>query len=190
MPSTLWIFLTVLILLQGCSVDYQQLAADRAEYAEENQGDIVIVAIEEQLESNYLKGIQLAVRQVNDRPDKLLGRPLKLMIEQGQPAFEDNLSTLRTISANPEVTAVLGHRSSRIAVPASVIYEKSQIVFLSPFSTAKELTNHNFKFVFRMIPNNLMLGEQLASVAHILGYQTMISLYAHTDAYRKFCFYI
>lgn len=180
--------MTLAILVQGCTMDYDQLAADRIEESKKNRGDIVIVAIEEVVKTDYMKGVKLAVQQVNSRPDKLLGRTLRLLVKEGGEDFETIVSTLQQIAANPKITAVLGHRTSKVAIPASVIYEKSKIIFLPSFATSKGLTNHNFGFVFRMAPNNLVMSEQLASLAKVLNYQKIVSLYAYDDYSREFAF--
>ncbi len=176
------------IFVQGCTMDYDQLADDRVQYSKKNKGNIVIVAIEDPEKTEYIQGVQLAVQQVNQRYGKLLGRKLELLIEKGAQDFETVLPVIQKIAANPKVTAVVGHRTSKIAVPASVIYEKSKIVFLPSFATAKGLTNHGFSFVFRMAPNNLVMAEQMASMSKILGYQNIVSLYAHDSDSREFAF--
>jgi len=45
------------------------------------------------------------------------------------------------------VAAVLGHRTSVVAIPASVTYEASRVLFLPPFATASRLTLHGFQYV-------------------------------------------
>jgi branched-chain amino acid transport system substrate-binding protein len=180
--------LACLPLLSGCGLDYEALAKLRLRFAELGQGAITFVAIEEAWSETYLKGIKLAVAEVNAQPGKLLGRPLQLDIRGGGESFDDARFTLLKIAVDPSVTAVLGHRGAKLAIPASVIYEASNIVFIPPFATAKGLTGHDFKFVFRLVPNNKIMAEQLASVAQLLGYRNAALLYAQDEYSRELAF--
>ena len=174
--------------LVACSPDYEGMAQQRLEYARQNTGDIHIVAMQDTNKSNYLNGVLLATEEINQRPNKLIGRTLNVSIEQDGESFEDSKPTIRRIAANPKITAVLGHRSSSMAVPASVVYERSQIIFIPPFATAQELTGHNFQYVFRMIPNAEVMAEQIASVSQYLGYKNVVILYARDDISRELAF--
>ena len=189
MRGWLWLITTLTCaILTGCSPDYDSMAQQRLEYARQNKGDISIVALRDQYKSNYLNGVLLAAQMVNERPGKLLGRQLKVEIEQDGDSFEDTKNTIRRIAANPRITAVLGHRGSGLAVPASVVYERSQIIFISGFETSQELTGHNFQYVFRMLPNAQVMSEQIASVAQYLGYQNIVILYSRDDISRELAF--
>lgn len=182
--------------LIGCSgPDFEQMAQNRLEYARQNKGDIQVVVFSDQANSiqvdgvsTYLNGIMLAVEEINQRPGKLIGRSLKIDVKQDGRTFEDTKQQLRSIANNPKVTAVLGHAGSNIAVPASVVYERSQILFLPPFSTAQGLTSHNFQYVFRMMPNARVMAEQLVSIAGILGYKNIVILYSRDDLNRELAF--
>ncbi len=186
--TRLLVWLIVCLNLAACSPDYEQMAQQRLDYARQNTGDIHFVAVQDTYKSNYLNGVLLAAEEINQRPNKLMGRSLNVSIEQDGESFDDTKPTIRRIAADPKVTAVLGHRSSSIAVPASVVYERSQILFIPPFSTAQELTGHNFQYVFRMMPNAAVMTEQIASVAQYLGYKNVVILYARDDLSRELAF--
>ncbi|CAA6828337.1 MAG: Extracellular ligand-binding receptor [uncultured Thiotrichaceae bacterium] len=176
------------LLLSGCNRDFAGMAEQRMAYSRVNQSDIEIVAIQDLMGSNYVKGILTAADEINQRPGKLLGRSLKVNIEQERSTVSDTKKIVRRIVANPRITAVLGHRSSSVAIPASVIYDRSQIIFMPPFSTAKSLTGHNFDYVFRMVPSNKIMAEQLAHVAKTLGIQNIVVLYARDELSRELAF--
>lgn len=187
LPSFLAITLSI-TFLSGCGVDFAGMAEKRLAYARNGQGDIEVVAIKSVIKTNYIKGVLLAAAEINQRPEKLLGRRLKINIEQEGKTFNAGKSTFRRIAKNPKITAVLGHQRSSIAVPVSVIYEQSNLVFLSSFSTIQSLTGHNFEYVFRMIPNAKIMAEQTASIAHTLGYKKMVILYGRDDVSRELAF--
>lgn len=188
MSIRLLAWLVLCLNLAACSPDYEGMAQQRMEYARQNKGDIHVVAVQDTYKSNYLNGVLLAAEIINQRPGKLLGRTLNVSIEQDGESFEATKPTIRRIAANPKVTAVLGHRSSSIASPASVVYERSQIIFIPPFSTAQELTGHAFQYVFRMTPNAEVMAEQIASVAQYLGYKNIVILYSRDDINREQAF--
>jgi len=83
-------------LLTACNVDYETMASQRLKYAQKNQGEIVIVALQDSDGSHYIKGAMLAVEEINQQKG-LLGRPLKLLVEQDSPDFVTAKSTIRRI---------------------------------------------------------------------------------------------
>ena len=177
-----------LLFLSGCGADFAQMAEKRLAYARDNQEDIQIVAIRSIIKTNYLKGVLLAADEINNRPNKLLGRHLKVNIEQEGRNFDAGQSTFRRIAANPKITAVIGHRRSSIAIPASVIYEQSNIIFFASFSTMKSLTGHNFEYVFRLAPDAEIMANQTAGVAQALGYKKIVILYQRDALDRELAF--
>ena len=180
--------MTLIILFGANNPDFEGMAEARQQFARTSKGDITVVALQDAGRSDYLKGVQLAAEQINDSPEKLLGRSIDIRIEQDGTNFDNSKSTIRRVVADPSVVAVLGHRSSSIAIPASVIYEKSQMLFLPSFATGNSLTGHNFKYVFRMAPNNEVMAKQLASLAKLLGYKKIVILYARNDLSRELAF--
>lgn len=181
----LWVFLAALV---SCDSDYADLAAARQEYARKHRGHIVLAAIDAPWATSYVNGIRLAVRQLNERPGKLLGRPVELLVKSGRGSFDDDQRTILGLVKDPRVTGVFGHRQSEIAIPASVIYEAGKVIFMPPFATASGLTGHDFKFVFRMAPKVSIMAEQIASVAELLGYRNVVLLYAQGDNNRELAF--
>ncbi len=176
------------LILTGFGTNYEDLTSAREQYALNSRGDIVVVAIKEPWAEGYLNGIRLAVKQINEREGKLMGRPIRLQIEEGHEDYEKDRSTIMKIAQDPTVSAVLGHHRTEVAIPASVIYEQSQVVFMPPLSTGKDTTTHNFNYVFRMIPHNGVMARQLASVAKLLGYKNIALLYSFGYSRRELAF--
>lgn len=180
--------LSVIMVLAGCDHNYDKIAGHRQEYARINLGDIAVAVIDEPSAETYLNGARLAAKQVNERPGKLLGRRVEIVAKSGGMDIEEAQDSILDIAADERVVAVLGHGSSAVAIPASVIYEASRIIFMPPYATAKGLTAHDFKFVFRMVPNSSIMAEQIASVAELLGYKNIALLYAQDDDSRELAF--
>lgn len=181
----LFIFFICLISLAGCNVDYEAMAKNRVEYARMNQGEIIIAAIQDSASDNYIKGISLAIEEINQSKNRLLGRPLKLQLEHGHDDFKSAKSTIRRISNNPKISIVLGHTKDEVVLPASVIYEKSQLLFFPPFTTTEKLTSNHSLFTFRMLPDNIHMSEQILNLSKSLGFTKVAILYARADRHRE-----
>lgn len=184
MLKSFFLLIITSCLLTACTVDYETMASQRVNYAQKNQGEIVIVALQDSLRSHYVKGVMLAVEEINQEKG-LLGRTLKLLVEQDSPDFVTAKPTIRRIVANPKVSAVLGHRSTAVAIPAAAIYEKAQVLFFSPFVTEEELTSHGFGYTFRMLADNKHMVKQISSLGKTLGFKKIAVLYARADEHRK-----
>jgi len=91
-----------------------------------------------------------------------------------------------SFAANTSLLAVLGHGSSSYAIPASVVYEQHDILYLSPFATNIALTRHNFRMTFRTIPDNYLQAQQTAGYcAKFRGYKNVAVLYARGSLYTE-----
>ena len=177
-------------------MDYEETAKQRIKYAQRNQGDIVIVAIQgaeqksEQIlkrgspQNGYIKGVTLAVETINQQKG-LIGRPLKLLIEQESPDFATAKSAIRHIVSNPKVSAVMGYQSTDLAIPVSAIYEKAQVLFFSSFTTKEELTSHNYHYTFRMLSDEKYMVNQIYNLVKALGYKKIAVLSTRADEHRK-----
>ncbi len=171
-------------LLTACNINYEKLASQRLEYTQKKQGEIVIVALQNSTKSSFVKGVMLAVEEINQQKG-LLGRPLKLLVEQDSSDFVTARPIIRRIVSNPKVSAVMGHRNTRVAIAASAIYEQAQVLYFSPFVTEEELTLHGFKYTFRMLADNKQLAQQISDLGKSLGYKKIAVLYTRADEYRK-----
>lgn len=121
--------------------------------------DVAVVWPHDQAQSDaFLQGVQLAVSHVNaDGGVTILGEdgrihqlPLRTHdVNEAAGSASDVVATARAIAANPDVQAVVGHRGAD-AIRASIIYNASGTLFISPASVSSELTRHEFPFVFAM----------------------------------------
>ncbi len=184
-PPRIFIFTICLFLLEGCNVDYEAMAEHRTEYARINQGEIVIAAIQDSDKISYIKGISLAIEEINQSKNRLLGRPLKLYLEQGHNSFKSAKSVIRRIANNPKISVVLGHTKDEVVLPASAIYEKSQLLFFPPFTTTEKLTSHHSLFTFRMLPDNTHMAEQISNLSEKLSFTKVAVLYARAKRHRE-----
>ena len=176
------------LFLSACSPDFVAMGERRVEIARLNTGEIKIVAIQSEKNSSYIKGILLAAKKINQRPTKLINRPLKIQIEAEGDNPQSVQYMLERIASDPRVSAVLGHRTTHIAIPASAIYEIAKIIFMPSFATGKVLTGHNFKYIFRMAPSSVIMGEQIAFAAKTLGYEKIAIFYGRDELSKEEAF--
>ncbi len=179
--------------------DYAALATARDQRALDRRGDIVIAALMDSSQTDYVNGIRLAAHEINCEDPApphqtvpgcktLLDRRVTLRIEQVQDNPKTDTSLVNQIVGDDRVVAVLGHRSSAVALPVSMIYESARVIFMSPFATRKALTGHDFQYVFRMAPSSPAMADQLASLAATLGYGRVAILHANIGYDRELAF--
>ncbi|MBF8273660.1 MAG: extracellular ligand-binding receptor [Magnetococcales bacterium] len=127
------------------------------------------------------QGAELAQEEIN-KAGGVLGHPLEIipMHDLGTDTSLGAITVARAMVAIPNLVGVVGHSVSASAIPASVTYENNGIVFVSISSTQLELTNHNFNFIFRTIPNNTIEGLKMAQHAKDKGYKNIAVLYSFT----------
>ena len=77
--------------------------------------------------------------------------------------------------------AVLGHAVPEHVVPASLVYERHSVLFITPRATDPRSTNHRFQYVFRLTPNDEQIARVLARFAESRGFKRVGVLYARTD---------
>ena len=163
------------------SHNYAALADVRDREANDTSADIVVAAVGDAQHGDYLQGIALAVAEINARPGRLLGRALRLRIEQSQDDADAEIDQVRRLANDARVVAVLGHRPTGVALAASLVYEEARVIFLPPFVTQKSLTGPRFRYVVRLAPSGSVMTDQLASLAGQLGYRKIVVVNARDD---------
>ena len=176
------IFLTTLLLIFSFScLNTGDTTKERIKRAENNKGDIFIGAVapwKKVTNKGNLNwfGIELAVEEVNSKGG-ILGRKIKIVKKDDEASVNKGIEIAQEFANNVDITSVIGHAYSFISIPASVIYEFNKIVMISPASSSPKLTQRNFKYVFRVIPNDNDMGAQLADEAFKMGYRKMMIYY-------------
>lgn len=190
MRLVLLLLILASLFLIGCERSYRAMARERAEYAvNATQGPIFLAVIEDHDPNrrDYVQGARLAVQKINENGG-VLGRPLAIQLFQGAETYDESLPVIRSITSNPRISTVMGHRTSSVSVPASAVYEAAEVLFLSPFATDPRLTLHGFQFVLRTLPDNRAMAAQSANVAALFGYENVAVLYGRDDYSRELAF--
>jgi len=183
--------LITVLLIGACNRSYDDSKTKRIEMASdlENQDTILIGVAWADKEASFVKGAQLAVKEFNT--ERVLGKSIELVLNDGEGRISNNLTlrqrqditveVARSFAANSRIVAVIGHRSSSQAIPASIVYQFHGITFIAPTSTNLNLTTHNFNYVFRMTPNNEEIATQLANYCHQKGYRKIVILHSKSS---------
>lgn len=150
-----------------------------------NEQDIV-VGVAWPLSSNnslFKEGVELAVNEIN-QSGGINGRKLKIVMSDDGASVVKGIAVAQSYAENKDMVAVIGHRNSSVSIPASRIYEDAGLVMLSPASTAPELTQRGYRFVFRNIPSDDEFARQLAIFAARAGHKRMV-IYYSDDSYGR-----
>lgn len=178
------IFLLTLLtsLLTGCSGS-DNPAENRAEKAKKSSGDILIGAASPWSEKRDLlwEGISMAVDEVNQGGGLLNGRKISLVKGDDKGDLTTGQIVAQSFADNENIVAVIGHSSSYISVPVSIMYEYYGIVMVSPLSTGVKLTSQGYNKIFRNIPGDSIFGEKLAEFCHRQGFNNLLIYHVNDD---------
>jgi branched-chain amino acid transport system substrate-binding protein len=127
---------------------------------------------------SLVEGVTLAYEEINAGGGPLAGKiKLKFLTESG-----DGGQTAREVVKQKDVVAVIGHELMNTSIPASVVYEKHGVLFISPKSTDVRLTDHGFQFVFRLTPDDTEMMHALADFAQSRDWKRIAVMHDRTDA--------
>lgn len=106
------------------------------------------LAIEDQKEAFAKKGFDIQLAQYDDQADPKKG-----------------VANAQLIAADKQILAVVGHLNSGVAIPSSEVYEKNNLVMVSPGTTATAVTDRGLKTVNRICARDDFQGPAGANFA-------------------------
>lgn len=168
--GSMMVGLSLLLLLSACSKPAKSQ-------------EIVIGVVWPFADKNDLfnEGVDLAVREINDGGG-INGKKITLLKEDDGSDVVTGLNIAEAFAENEAVQAVIGHRSSFISIPAAAIYEQAGLTMLTPASTDPALTEKDYRYVFRCIPNDDEIARKLTGHLAEQGCKKMVVFYSD-DAY-------
>jgi branched-chain amino acid transport system substrate-binding protein len=87
-----------------------------------------------------------------------LDKEITLIWQDDEASVTKGLAVAQTLSSIQGISAVIGYWNSRVSVPASAVYEKAEVVMITPDSTTPELTAKGYNCLFRHIPSDTIIG--------------------------------
>lgn len=170
---------SILILCTACET-YEQSREKRAALARADTGDIDIAVVwPQQLEAgHFMKGVRLALEQVNAN-GIYADRRFEAHIFN-ETSRETGAQIARKIARDPQIVASIGHYGSSRSLPAAVTYEYHGILYVSPVATSPSLTRYGFGYLFRNIPSDAEIAKAIlqqsvrnswekAAIVHVRG---------------------
>jgi branched-chain amino acid transport system substrate-binding protein len=128
---------------------------------------------------DFVEGVKLAWSQVDGGNGPLAG---KIRLRQfTEPLTREEGGVAARVASDSSVMVVLGHAVPEHIVPASLVYERHSIVFLTTQATDPRSTSHEFRYVFRLTPDDVQIADALTRFAASVGLKRVGVLYARTD---------
>jgi branched-chain amino acid transport system substrate-binding protein len=128
---------------------------------------------------DFVEGVKLAWEEIDRGKGPLAGK-IRLREYVESEAAEEGGLALKVAMAR-DVMAVLGHAVPEHVVPASLVYERHSVLFITTEATDPRSTNHRFQYVFRLTPNDEQIAGVLARYAASRGFKRVGVLYARTS---------
>ena len=169
------VLLLALFVMTACT-SYDDLAKERAKRAKKATGDIRIALVwqEKLVKTYFFEGAEFAADEIN-RGGGIRGRKVRtIRYNNNSASLEKDREIAKTIAADCDITAVVGHYMEVGAIEASVTYEYSGIIYISPTATDVGFSQHGFQFVFRNTPSDGVNGVELADFAKKRGYLSIL----------------
>ncbi len=132
-----------------------------------------------------LRGIAQGQNNINNSPQKINGKYLKIMIVDESNNAKKAEKAANELIEKKEVLGVVGHWSSGVTLAAGQVYQSNKLVAISPISTSIKLSGFG-NFIFRTTPSDLFAGNALAihSIKK-LNKRKAVIFYDSTSNYSK-----
>lgn len=111
-------------------------------------------------------GARMAVEALNARGVTIGGKKVTFqLVAEDDAADPKQATTVAQKLVDAKVNGVVGHQTSGTTIPASKIYHSAGIPQISHSSTSPKYTQQGFNTAFRVIANDVQLGQALGRYA-------------------------
>lgn len=111
-------------------------------------------------------GARMAIEALNRRGVVIGGKKVRFELvaeDDGGDPKQATSAAQKLVDAR--VNGVIGHETSGTTIPASRIYHRAGIPQISPASTSPQYTRQGFNTAFRVVANDVQLGQALGRYA-------------------------
>lgn len=166
-------------------IDYAKLLEERSTKALKSTSTTPIkIGISFTKDENFITknrdfkyGVELATKMINK--DGLLdGRKIKLIYEDYPNDIEKAKKISSKFSKDLDIVASISNSDTNIAIPLSIDYEFSGLIFISTSATDPLFTRKSFKYIFRNIPDTISMANSLAGLSDNLNYENIVVLHS------------
>ena len=131
----------------------------------DQKADTIAIAVPIDTDVDAAQEMLRGVAQAQDEIDKaggIGGVPLRVAIVNDGGTAAGAQQAAEGLVADSSILGVVGHYASDMSIAAGSIYDKGQLVMISPVSTSVKLSNLS-PFVFRTVPSDFAAARALAS---------------------------
>ncbi len=131
----------------------------------DQKADTIAIAVPIDTDVDAAQEMLRGVAQAQDEIDKaggIGGVPLRVAIVNDGGTVAGAQQAAEGLVADSSILGVVGHYASDMSIAAGSIYDKGQLVMISPVSTSVKLSNLS-PFVFRTVPSDFAAARALAS---------------------------
>lgn len=176
-------FLMLLICISGCGT--RENSAGAWEVLSNKFDDSIFIGVVGTMwimedASKYLDGVRLAVEEINAEGG-INNRDIKILELDDKAQTMEGIKIAQKLVEEPKVSAVIGHWDSHVTVPAASIYENAGVLMMTAMATSSKLTQNGYKYIFRNIPSDDKMGEEMATFAGEQGLKRIAIYYSDTD---------
>ena len=111
-------------------------------------------------------GARMAIEALNARGVAIAGKKVRFeLVAEDDGGDPKQATTVAQKLVDARVNGVVGHETSGTTIPASKIYNQAGIAQISPSSTSPKYTQQGFDTAFRVVANDVQLGQALGRYA-------------------------
>lgn len=130
----------------------------------------------------FYKGLELAIESIN-KDGGILGKKLSMIVRDDKNDTNLAMQIAQTFYEQG-ITAVVGHWSTNVCYFVEDIYENNKMVMLTPDATGLNLFEDKYRYIYRMIGNNQVFSEAVASYMAEAGFK-QVAIYFSDDEYGQ-----
>ena len=150
------------------------VAARSAAGRDWKKADIHVAVVWTKSDDAFLRGVRLKIGELRNRSgfdrqkddQNCVGHVCIVVFDEPEDGdAEQSWVLAEEIARDRTIVAVLGHRFSSTAIPASVVYERNGILFITATASNPVVTHHGFQGVFRLGPGDDAIAKEMVTFA-------------------------
>lgn len=135
------------------------------------------------IDDDFKEGIEFALSRLNKQ--KILGREIEIIFGNDEWDIKVAKNIADKFANDEDIVAVIAHDDVDIAISASITYEYSGVIMISPAVSSPDFTRSDFNYIFRNTPNDNIIGKKLANFAKVMNFKKIIILNSR-DTYSEY----
>ncbi len=130
--------------------------------------------------TDFMKGAEMAVKEIN-ASGGTKQRLVQLEVYDDEASVMSGTMIAQELVTQHHISAVIGHTSTHVTLPASTIYEEGNMLMISPVVSNSKLTQREYEYIFQNIPGDDDIGREMAVYAYKQGIERIVIHYANNE---------